>query len=202
MQKISVTHRATFNYQDASAWSELKSYAIAQLNWEAFPYRPEVNFQMVHNGERLFIQFNVLEKHPVRSLCQHDQEPVYQDSCVEFFFLDNEGYYHNFEFNSRGVCLSAQGKERHHRQSRTASELAEIIRLPSGITRTAGAYQWSLIVGIPFAALGICRKHKYRANFYKCGDLCHAAHYLSWHQIKTSKPDFHRPEYFGEIEIE
>jgi hypothetical protein len=35
------------------------------------------------------------------------------------------------------------------------------------------------------------------ANFYKCGDDTSKRHYLSWNPVKTAKPDFHRPEYFG-----
>jgi hypothetical protein len=38
-----------------------------------------------------------------------------------------------------------------------------------------------------------------RANFYKCGDGTSVPHYLSWNQVITETPDFHRPEFFGEI---
>ena len=40
------------------------------------------------------------------------------------------------------------------------------------------------------------------ANFYKCGDETQKPHYLSWNPVKTSKPDFHRPEYFGKLIFE
>jgi hypothetical protein len=38
-----------------------------------------------------------------------------------------------------------------------------------------------------------------RANFYKCGDKTKRAHFLSWNPIDIAKPDFHRPDFFGEI---
>jgi hypothetical protein len=38
-----------------------------------------------------------------------------------------------------------------------------------------------------------------RANFYKCGDSTAVPHYLSWSHIATETPDFHRPEFFGEL---
>ena len=41
--------------------------------------------------------------------------------------------------------------------------------------------------------------HSLRANFYKCGDKTAHPHYLSWSPIHTEKPDFHRPEFFGEL---
>ena len=40
-----------------------------------------------------------------------------------------------------------------------------------------------------------------RANFYKCGDELSVPHFLSWNPIEVSQPDFHRPEYFGELEL-
>ena len=40
---------------------------------------------------------------------------------------------------------------------------------------------------------------KLLGNFYKCGDATLLPHYLSWSQIDTEQPDFHRPEFFGEL---
>ena len=38
-------------------------------------------------------------------------------------------------------------------------------------------------------------------NFYKCG--CRAVrHYLSWNPIQTQYPDFHTPQFFGEVIFE
>ena len=38
-----------------------------------------------------------------------------------------------------------------------------------------------------------------RANFYKCGDDLPVPHFVSWNPITTEKPNFHRPECFGEL---
>lgn len=40
------------------------------------------------------------------------------------------------------------------------------------------------------------------ANFYKCGDLQHTPHFLSWNKIDLPKPCFHCPEFFGKIMFE
>ncbi len=37
------------------------------------------------------------------------------------------------------------------------------------------------------------------ANFYKCGDKLRTPHFLSWNKIEIEKPDFHRPDFFGEL---
>ena len=38
-----------------------------------------------------------------------------------------------------------------------------------------------------------------RGNFYSCGDLSPAPYYAAWSEVDTGTPDFHRPEYFGEL---
>ena len=35
----------------------------------------------------------------------------------------------------------------------------------------------------------------------KCGDDLTVPHFLSWNPIKTEKPDFHRPEFFGTVKF-
>ena len=40
---------------------------------------------------------------------------------------------------------------------------------------------------------------KVRGNFYKCASATSEPHYLSWNPILTDKPDFHRPDFFGDI---
>ena len=41
----------------------------------------------------------------------------------------------------------------------------------------------------------------FRANFYKCGDMLSVPHYVTWNPVGTPKPDYHRPEYFGELKF-
>ena len=41
-----------------------------------------------------------------------------------------------------------------------------------------------------------------KGNVYKCGDETPIEHYMSYFEVKCENPDFHRPEYFGKIEIQ
>ncbi len=202
MKQLTVNYHPQFKPQSHEDWKSISPHEINQVNWATFPYQPEVQFRIIHDGKCLYIKYDIKEKQEVRTVCQHDQDPVYQDSCVEFFFKDTNDVYHNFEFNSQGICLSASGKERQNRQARNAEELSSILRITYPVKKIKDSYHWTLIVGIPFVSLGIARKRSYRANFYKCGDLTKEAHYLSWNNIKTIKPDFHQPEYFGHLLIE
>ncbi|WP_084054648.1 carbohydrate-binding family 9-like protein [Caldicoprobacter faecalis] len=38
-----------------------------------------------------------------------------------------------------------------------------------------------------------------KANFYKCGDKTKYPHWGCWNRIDTPHPDFHRPEFFGDL---
>lgn len=199
MKKVLASFLPGFESKNVESWALVQPQTIDVLNWEAFPYLPQVHYKVVHNGSMLFIQFDVAEREETRTQCRQDHDPVYQDSCVEFFIQTRDNSYHNFEFNSAGVMLSASGKERSNRTSRSGEELTLIERISSGVHLKGGLYCWSLVVGIPFAILGLVRGGSYKANFYKCGDLTPVKHYVSWSPIDTLHPNFHSPQFFGEL---
>jgi hypothetical protein len=67
--------------------------------------------------------------------------------------------------------------------------------------------EWQITVAVPW---NVFFKHnlnpasgtKMRGNFYKCGDELSVPHFVSWTKIKTEKPSFHNPEFFGGLEFE
>ena len=173
--------------------------------WEAFPYKPQVTFDLAAGSLYLFINFNV-EENDLKAEFSKTNEPVWQDSCVEFFVADPDGKgYRNFEINCIGTLLSA------HQQSKgvgtvhiSEEDADKILRYPSlksvPFKLKEGVHQWNLIVGIPWTILGYDRMpESIRANFYKCADGSRNPHYLCWAPIDTPDPDFHRPEYFGTL---
>ncbi len=180
--------------------------SIDVVNWLEFPHLPNTKFYVAYSSNAICIHYEV-KGEGLKALFANDQDPVWQDSCVEFFCkrVDQEGYY-NFEFNCIGTSLSAVHKTRENRTSRPKEEMETILRF-SSLERTtfeekSGIAEWSLTVAIPFALIGLDGKRlpeKILANFYKCGDGTQNVHYVSWNAIEVEKPDFHRPDYFGEI---
>ena len=64
--------------------------------------------------------------------------------------------------------------------------------------------KWELALVVPVASffrhnLKDLSGKTMRANFYKCGDKTTKPHFLSWNPIDLPAPDFHRPDFFGEI---
>lgn len=179
------------------------------VNWPEFPYKPEVEFRAAHTGDALLLNYHVTEE-AVRAEAKTDNGPVWEDSCVEFFVSFDGKKYHNVECNCTGTILSAVGPDRNDRQLLTQSQLDTVSRystLKSGELPTEGPVSWEVSLVIPasiFAASGIRNFSgvKGRCNFYKCGDKLPTPHFLSWNPIDVANPDFHRPEFFGEIEFE
>ncbi len=187
----------------------LEPAKINSQNWGIGEVLPEASVRGAWNPEGLFLFFEVTEEESLRRFTQTN-DPVWQDSCVEFFIQPDTAKpaYCNFEFNSLGALLSATGDNRDERTPITNEEAALIKREATFNILSESPYKakWNLNIFIPSSVLQnrgiILEKNKeYRANFYKCADAMKDIHYLSWNPVKCEKPDFHRIDYFGIIKL-
>ena len=184
--------------------ASLESNGISNINWNEYPYAPSVSFRMAHSDIAIAILFEVTEDH-VKAVAMEDNGPVWQDSCVEFFVMGADGkHYTKFEMNCIGTLLAARRTSRHDPAHFTPEQFAPVRRITSlphePVDLKASGQSWWAIEVIPFETFGHCEKpDSLRANIYKCGDNCDQPHYLSWSPIGLPNPDFHCPEFFGEI---
>lgn len=189
-----------------------KTYILNNVNWDAYPYHPSVKFKIAHSNNQIWLKYEVEEEY-ILAKSEETNGPVSKDSCVEFFFdpLGNGNYY-NFEFNCIGTTLLAYGPQRKSRQYVPATLIENSVQIESslgkmGFAEKSGGHKWEITIIIAADLLthdqGIRLKGlRSRGNFYKCGDATSKKHYLSWVPISTEKPDFHRPEFFGELIFE
>lgn len=179
-------------------------FAIDRINWKEYPYKPDVKVYAGYTNKTLFLHFMV-RKDYIRAEGINDQDPVWQDACVEFFISVGTNY-RNFEFSCTGVCLSAIGPDRYSRTALDGKNLLRIERYPffsrDNVPVEGSQSDWSLMVGIPLDLIELYPGKKFRCNFYKCGDKTKIPHYVTWAPINIASPDFHRPEWFGEVELE
>lgn len=182
---------------------------VATLNWpDDFPYCPECNVRAVWCDKGLGILYNV-KGLDIRALAMSDNGSVWQDSCCEFFVSDPcDGTYYNFEMNCIGTLLVSKRKSREDCVHYTAEKLKKVKRFTSlerkQVEINDMEFSWSVGMFIPFSLIGIDKYHiptSLKANFYKCGDLTAHTHFLSWSPIDAPKPDFHRPDFFGTLEL-
>ena len=122
--------------------------------------------------------------------------------------LPDSKEYWNFEFNCIGTVNASHRVERTSPTRLTDEEISTIRRYASCGTRPfeemEGVFAWNLTVAIPYSLIGIDASNLpdyILGNFYKCGAKMSLPHYLSWAPINTPTPDFHRPEFFGKINL-
>lgn len=168
-------------------------------------YKPLCTAQLVYlKGEGFLARLSCREAEP-RVTVTCEDGPVYKDSCLEWFCNfapERSDIYMNMEVNAAGRMLCRLGSGRHNRQP-----LPEFAPRPQVFaSREVGG--WSVELFVPLATVkAVWGKEDFasgdtiKANFYKCGDETEHLHYGMWSRCETEKPDFHRPEFFGKLEI-
>jgi len=179
---------------------------IDEVNWPEFNYRPEVILFCGYTVNEILLKYIVNETH-VRAVNSRINSAVHKDSCVEFFISTGDDNFYNFEFNCGGTAYTAYGKrdDRDLLEEETVSRIRTLSSLGSApIEEREMGETWELTLAIPLnifqeQELQNPKGKSFYANFYKCGDELPLPHFLSWNPIDTAVPDFHQPDFFGEI---
>ncbi len=190
-----------------TVFNDIEPVDINVINWEEYSYLPRVNFLITYSEYAIYIKFNVTEQ-SVLARKHSVNDSVYQDSCVEFFVSPGDGLYHNFEFNPIGTTHAGEQKGRGLGTVKD-NQVVEKVRTYSSLgnkpfEEIKEETTWSLAVEIPFntftnRSFDEIKGSSMKANFYKCGDQLTIPHFVTWNNIDTENPDFHRPECFGVI---
>lgn len=202
-----ISRKTIQGFKDIDIISEKQM--IKHNNWN---YESDVvsGFYISHDDNNIYLKFIVNESN-TKAVYTKLNQPVWEDSCVEFFIsFDNENYY-NLEFNCIGNCLCGYGSGRQNRERLDEKLLNQIMLTPSlgynKIEIVNSFTEWNLEIIIPKTIF--CYDHiesfsglKATGNFYKCGDKQIFPHFLSWNPIQAESPDFHLPQFFGIIEFE
>ncbi|MBQ8813434.1 MAG: hypothetical protein IJZ85_02900 [Lachnospiraceae bacterium] len=173
--------------------------------WDENGYKPYTEFELDVSETGFLMRVMVHEDNPRRVETEH-QHYVHKDSCVEWFvnfapmICDR---YFNFEVNANGAMHVAFRKDRYEGVLLTEEEIRTL-----KITTKINDSNWAICFRVPFVLIKkyipqYCYEKgmKIRTNFYKCGDNTEFPHYGIWTKYPLEKPDFHRPEYFGEITV-
>lgn len=197
----------TLQELDLAMEKSAAKFAVCENNWpKEAPYTPDCNGSIARTASHLAVMFHVRGL-DLRATQIEDNGRSWEDSCCEFFVTDPyDGTYYNFELTCIGSLLSSKRKSRLDSVLREKEDVARVIRhssLAHEKTEISDRiFSWTVAMLIPYDLIGIDRDNvpvSVRGNFYKCGDLTAHPHFLSWNPIGTPKPDFHRPEYFGEL---
>ena len=197
------------NINEHDVGADILNEEFHEINSDMWGIGCEVkaSFNISHDEHNIYLKYFVQESN-IKAVNKNFNDPVYEDSCVEFFVSFDKVNYYNLEFNCIGTMLGAYGRSRNSRQWLDTNLLKKIKVTPSlgtnKINIVASKTKWTLDVVIPisiftFSDLTSLINKTAFCNFYKCGDKQVVPHFLSWNPILTGEPDFHRPEYFGEL---
>jgi len=186
-------------------------YKIDQVNWpESFPEKPEVSVEVSNDHEALYLHYRV-KGEQLRAVTTEDQGPVWEDSCVEFFCqVPGDKHYCNFECNCIGSMVGSRRLGRAEEVVPFSPDEMGTIERKCTIPREAfeekdGLFAWEVELRIPLRLIFREKKPAFpqtlKANFYKCADKTKKPHFVSWQPIDLPKPDFHCPQFFGEITL-
>ena len=190
----------------APNWDTIESISISKYNWGG-KYRPNASAKLCYIKQDGFsLQISCEESNP-KSVYFHNDEPVYKDSCLEFFVnfkpqTDGSGYL-NFEGNANGALLCGYGPTKNSRNF-----LKDLKISPPRVKSLRENNLWGYELFIPLSLIqkvygnlsfetGVILK----GNFFKCGDETELPHYGSWTKINHPTPNFHLPEFFGTLEM-
>lgn len=206
---------------DGPFWSGTVPAELSHFRAEGSVHRPRTAVKLCYSDAGISGIFRVEDRY-VRCIRTEYMDPVYKDSCVEFFVqpLPDRGYF-NFEFNCGGTLLCSYISD----PERTADGFKQFTPLPAEDGRQVRVYHaltdygtecgpktvfpeitgpvtWVLEFFIPFALLekyagsiGELPGQEWKANFFKCGDETSHPHWASWQPLHSL--NFHLPECFG-----
>ena len=190
-------------------WSVMERAHIDSFPWGGAEraYKSYGQLAYAKTGDEktgLYIHLFCEETNPVSKETRLDGA-VCTDSCMEFFFGMHEpgttdSRYINIESNSLGVTYLSFGKDRY---DRVFFDTLGIERFP--VTVHIGKDGWEVFAFVPetdiqkiFGLADVNENTIMRGNFYKCDENANAP-FGVWSPIVAPEPDFHRPEYFGQI---
>lgn len=194
----------------------IEYHSIDIENWSGYSYKPVVQFRIAYSVTEIYLQYRVKES-CVKAVYGEDADSApYKDSCLEFFCIpdENSGAYYNLELNCIAKGTFAGGEKRTDR-TKFADDVLSQIRRHSTLSNTAFGvkesdkepFEYTITVALPVKLFSLSevkplKGRTIKGNFYKCGDDMPQPHYLSWNPIGTERPNFHTPQYFGNIHFE
>ncbi len=201
---------------DKAAWQDAEVLSIANTLGDVPDFSPDTRARIMYDNTHLYVIFKVVDRY-VKAITTEPNGPVWEDSCVEFFFAPDSGrvlHYFNLEVNCGGTPLMRYNRiPRKDYDTLTGSELSMIeiaASMPVLVDpEQVGDTIWTIEYKIPFELLksystisqpepGVV----WKANLYKIADKTSNPHYLTWAPVENAVLDFHQPEFFGKLVFE
>lgn len=198
---------------DKNPFNEIEPVQLNKIMGKKPAFFPETQVKMCYNMQSIIIMFRVEDKY-VRSQVSEINGPVFEDSCVEFFFSPNMSQhleYFNLEINAGGIPLMHYNIKPREKIVKLNVEDIRKIKISSSLSsmieeEITHPLIWYIECRIPIEMLSKYTNVTYpergvswRANFYKTAKNTSNPHFITWSEIESEVPDFHIPSCFGTI---
>lgn len=203
---------------ESRVWQQANTLYIDKFHPHSSSHHPKTEAKLLYDEKNLYVIFRVEDQY-VKAIYTAYQDPVCNDSCVEFFVMPTQekGYF-NFEINSVGTMLlyyikdpgrTDDGFEQYEPiRKELVNRMTIFHSIPEKVeVEIKTPIEWYIEYNIPFSLfesyLGTLNKEAgtiWRGNFYKCGDQTSHPHWASWSPIGDVL-NFHQPDSFGVLEF-
>jgi len=198
------------------ALRQIDSIEINDFHPASSSHRPRACAKMSYDERNLFVWFHIEDRY-VLSTRMNYQDPVYRDSCVEFFIQPRAGSgYFNFEINCGGTLSVAYIEDPTRdgnvfaKSTPVAAELGRRVRIRHSAPaivhpEISEPFDWQIDCRVPLSVLeayvgplGPLEGQTWHANFFKCAEDNSHPHWASWSPIGDAL-NFHQPQCFAPL---
>ena len=201
---------------DKPPWQNVPFEQIRHFMGNKPEHFPKADVKVAYDDMFIYVIFRVEDRY-IRAIANEHQDAVCKDSCVEFFFSPGpevSNSYFNLEMNCGGIMLfhfhPAPGQPEIVIPMSECSKIEKAHSMPRIVNpEITGPQTWTVEYWIPINLLKkYCKvttpgpQAVWRANFYKCADDSSHPHWLTWSPVNYHEPNFHLPQFFGDLEFE
>ena len=189
------------------AWGEAVTLPPLILADGSQPALQQTVTRVCYNGQALFVRFDCTDSDIWGTYTQRD-EAIYDEEVVEVFLASGETTpidYYELEISPNGVLLDVLA----HNPTADRAQLQldfswDCPGLRSAAQRQDTQNQWQAVLALPWTAIGAPDKLPtlWRANFYRIERPRNVdPEFSCWSPTMIDPADFHRPSYFGYLEL-
>jgi hypothetical protein len=194
-------------------WAAVEAVELTHYMGEKPKFSPVTHAKLMYDKDHIYGIFQVQDKY-VQSKVLEINGNVSGDSCVEFFFspdTDSPLTYFNLEINAGGIPLLHYVKQPRQNYEVIDPQAIKKIEIAHSLPREVypeitEETVWTIEFKVP---LDMLRQYgpvttpapgvKWKANFYKTGSRTSNPNYFTWNLVENPRPDFHLPQFFGNL---
>jgi hypothetical protein len=206
--RIPSTWRALGAGHSQWPWEEVPSLPPFILANGSAPATQQTTVRVVYDDTHLFVRYDC-DDHDIWGQAKARDSAIYDEEVVELFIAPGEAhptYYFEFEVSPIGTLLDLDVVSPNLERRGLKGNFAwDCPGLQWSAERNDAANHWRAYIVVPWrsiGATGTTLPPHWRANFYRIErPRGQAPEFSCWSPTMSEPADFHRPAYFGHLQL-